>query len=247
MALTKITSSGITSSAVNTDKISDNTIVDADIASNANISPSKFGLSTPPTLISFTPTELTVTSGGSITITGTGFASIPQVTLVNQSTGAIITASTVTYSSSTTISTSIPSGQANGTYKIRVENPDGLAVQSTSTFTYSDSPTWITAAGSLGTVAGDFSGTIATLSAYSDDSSAVTFSETTNVLTNASLANCSLNTNTGAITTTDFGGSSTTPTTYNFTIRATDAESQTTDRSFSLTSSYGATGGGQFN
>jgi hypothetical protein len=49
------------------------------------------------------------------------------------------------------------------------------------------------------------------------------------------------------ITTTDFGGSSTTATTYNFTIRATDAEGQTTDRSFSLTSSYSATGGAQFN
>ena len=35
--------------------------------------------------------------------------------------------------------------------------------------------------------------------------------------------------------------------TYTFTIRATDAESQTTDRTFSLTSSFGATGGGQFN
>jgi hypothetical protein len=49
------------------------------------------------------------------------------------------------------------------------------------------------------------------------------------------------------ISTTDFGGASTTATTYNFTIRATDAENQTADRSFSLTSSYGATGGGQFN
>jgi len=50
------------------------------------------------------------------------------------------------------------------------------------------------------------------------------------------------------ITTTDFGGASTTATTYNFTIRATDAEGQTADRSsFSLTSSFGATGGGQFN
>jgi len=49
------------------------------------------------------------------------------------------------------------------------------------------------------------------------------------------------------ITTTDFGGASTTPTTYNFTIRITDAEGQTADRNFSLTSSFGATGGSQFN
>ena len=111
--------------------------------------------------------------------------------------------------------------------------------------TVSDAPTWTTAAGTLGTIAGDFSGTVATVVATSD--SAITYSETTNVLTNASLANCTLNSSTGVITTTDFGGSSTTATTYNFTIRATDAEGQTTDRSFSLTSSYSATGGAQFN
>jgi uncharacterized protein involved in outer membrane biogenesis len=79
----------------------------------------------------------------------------------------------------------------------------------------------------------------------SSDSS-ITFSEVTNVLTNASQANCSLNSTTGVITTTDFGGSSTTATTYNFTLRITDAEGQTVDRAFSLTSSFGATGGGQF-
>ena len=68
----------------------------------------------------------------------------------------------------------------------------------------------------------------------------------TSVLTNASQANCSLASN-GVITTTDFGGSSTTATTYTFTIRITDAEGQTADRQFTLTSSFGATGGGQFN
>ena len=47
----------------------------------------------------------------------------------------------------------------------------------------------------------------------------------------------------GVLATTDFGGSSTTPTQYNFTIRITDQENQTADRSFSLTSSFGATGG----
>src|SRR6056300_1395954 len=237
MALTKITNSGITDSAVNTDKIADNTIVDADINASAGISPSKFGLSTPPTLTSFTPSELTVTSGGSITITGTGFVSIPQVTLINQSTGAIITASSVTYTSSTTISASIPSGQTNATYKVRVENPDGNAVQSTSTLTYSDNPTWVTSASS-------------SVSAYSDDSSAVTYSETTSVLTSntdtpGTTMNLTLNSSTGAIT-----GTAPTPdseTTYNFTLRATDAESQTTDRAFSITITAEITEGGQFN
>ena len=49
------------------------------------------------------------------------------------------------------------------------------------------------------------------------------------------------------ITTTDFGGSSTTAQLYNFTLRATDAQGQTADRAFSLTSSFGSSGGGQFN
>ena len=63
----------------------------------------------------------------------------------------------------------------------------------------------------------DFSGTVATVVGTSD--SAVTYSEVTtggNVLTNASQANCALNSTTGAITTTDFGGSSTTATTIQF-------------------------------
>ena len=67
-----------------------------------------------------------------------------------------------------------------------------------------------------------------------------------NVLTASSGANCSLASN-GVITTSDFGGTSTTPTLYNFTLRITDAEGQTVDRDFSLQSSFGATGGGQFN
>ena len=110
--------------------------------------------------------------------------------------------------------------------------------------TASTAPSFSTAAGSLGTIAGNFSGTVATVAGSSDSS--ITFSEVTSVLTNASQANCSLASN-GVITTSDFGGSSTTPTTYNFTLRITDAEGQTVDRAFSLTSSFGATGGGQFN
>jgi len=247
MALTKITSSGITSSAVNTDKIADNTIVDADIASNANISPTKFGLSTPPTLSSFTPTELTTTSGGSISITGTGFVSIPQVTIVNQSTGATITASAVTYNSSTSLSATIPSGGASGTYKVRVENPDGLAVQSSSTLAYSNNPTWSTAAGSLGTIA---AGASVSLSVSASSDSTVSYSETTSVLTSnantpTSTMNLTLNSSTGAITGTAPEPSA--ETTYNFTLRATDAESQTTDRAFSITISVEITEGGQFN
>jgi len=199
---------------------------------------------TKPTITSITPDVIT-NNQTSITITGTNYVSVPQVEFLNPSTGIWYVADTVTFNNSTSLTVQATL-TVDAQYKIRIENPNGLAVlSSTNILTVSDAPTWTTAAGTLGTIAGNFSGTVATVAGTSD--SAVTYSEVTNVLTNASQANCSLNSSTGVITTTDFGGSSTTATTYNFTLRITDAENQTTDRSFSLTSSFGATGGGQFN
>ena len=196
-----------------------------------------------PTISSISPDTIT-NAQTSITITGANFVSVPIVE-AQSSTGVIVPADSVTFNNSTSLTCDFTL-TTDGTYYIRIENNDGLAVRSsTALLTVSDAPTWTTAAGTLGTIAGDFSGTVATVAATSD--SAITYSETTNVLTNAAQANCSLNSTTGVITTTDFGGSSTTATTYNFTLRATDAEGQTADRNFSLTSSYGATGGGQFN
>ena len=181
-----------------------------------------------------------------INITGTNFVSIPIVQFINGSTGAITSSNTVSFTNATTLSVNVT--LASGNYFVRVENPDGNSGRSTNNIlTASTAPSFTTAAGSLGAVAGNFSGTVFTVVGSSDSS--ITFSEVTsggNVLTNASQANCSLASN-GVITTSDFGGSSTTPTTYTFTLRITDAEGQTVDREFSLTSSFGASGGGQFN
>jgi len=176
-----------------------------------------------------------------ITITGTNFVSIPQVDFINGSTGAVTRANTVSFTSATSLSVNCTI--ATGNYYVRIENPDGNAGRSTNNIiTASVAPTWTTSTGALGTFAGNFSGTLATVAGTSD--STVAFSETTSVLTGAGVT---LNTSTGALTTTDFGASSTTPTTYNFTLRLTDAEGQTADRAFSMTSSFGATGGAQFN
>ena len=181
-----------------------------------------------------------------ISITGTNFVSIPTVEFVNGSTGAITNSNTVSFTNATTLSVNVT--LASGNYYVRIENPDGNAGRSTNNIlTASTAPSFTTNTGSLGTVAGDFSGTVFTVVGSSD--SAISFSEVTsggNVLTASSGANCSLSTN-GVITTSDFGGTSTAATTYNFTLRITDAEAQTVDRDFSLTSSFGATGGGQFN
>mgnify|MGYP003146235664 CR=1 FL=1 len=178
-----------------------------------------------------------------ITITGTNFVSIPQVDFVKTD-GSVTQANTVSFTSATSLSVNVT--LAAGNYYVRIENPDGNSGRSTNNIiTASTAPSFSTAAGSLGTIAGNFSGTVTTIAGSSDTT--IAFSEVTSVLTNASQANCTLNSSTGVVTTSDFGGSSTTPTTYNFTIRITDQEGQTAERAFSLTSSFGATGGGQFN
>ena len=176
------------------------------------------------------------------TLNGTNFVSIPIVEFI-ASTGAITRATAVTFTSATALS--VTTNLASGSYYIRVENNDGNAVRSTNAIlSASTSPSWTTSAGSLGTFAGDTSGTLATVAATSD--STITYSVTSGS-SDLTSAGVTLNTSTGALTTSDFGGSSTTPTTYSFEITATDAEGQTAARSFSLTSSFGATGGGQFN
>jgi hypothetical protein len=170
-----------------------------------------------PTFTSVSPDTIT-NAQTSVTITGSNFVSIPIVEAIS-TTGVITPADSVTFNNSTSLTCNFTL-TTDGTYYIRIENNDGLAVRSsTAVLTVSDAPTWTTAAGDLGTIAGDFSGTVATVVATSD--SAITYSETTSVLTNAAQANCSLNSATGVITTTDFGGSSTTATTYTFTLRAT--------------------------
>ena len=117
-----------------------------------------------------------------------------------------------------------------------MENNDGNAVRSgTAILTVSDAPAWVTAAGSLGEV--DAGGSISfTVSATSATAYAVQ---------SGSLpGGASLNTSTGAITGTESGSTATT--TYNFTIRATDAEAQTADRAFSITVNHGISNGMRF-
>ena len=179
-------------------------------------------------------------SATTVNITGTNFSGIPIVQFIKSDTGAITSSNTVSLTNATTLSVNCT--LASGTYYVRIELENGRAARSTNAIlTASTAPTFSTGAGSLGTFAGNFSGTLFTLSASSD--STIAFAETTSVLSGAGVT---LNTSTGALTTSDFGASSTTPTTYTFTIRITDAESQTTTREFSMTSSFGATGGAEF-
>ena len=185
-------------------------------------------------------------TASAITIAGTNFVSVPIVEAINSSTGAITRASAVTFTSATSISATFT--LASASYFIRVENNDGNAVRSSSAIlSASASPTFSTSAGSIGTVS---AGSTVSLDIDASSDSTVAFSETTSVLTSnsntpASTMNLTLNSSTGAITGT--APSPTSDTTYNFTIRATDAESQTADRDFSITVSVGINNSGQFN
>ena len=209
---------------------------------SGNLSFAEVPTETKPTVANVAQTIAPATAT-TINITGTNFSGIPRVEFI-KSDGSVTTANTVSLTNATTLS--VNATLALGNYYVRIELDDGNSGRSANAIiTASTAPSFSTNAGSLGTIAGNFSGTVATIAGSSD--STIAFSETTSVLTNASQANCTLNSATGVITTSDFGGSSTTPTTYTFTIRITDAENQTADREFSLTSSFGATGGGQFN
>ena len=189
-----------------------------------------------PTVTSISPDTIENTQT-SITITGTNFLNGATVNAIS-TTGAIYTADTVTFNSSTSISAAFTL-TVDGTYYIRVENPDGLAGRSaTALLTVSDAPTWSTAAGSLGSVAAGSSVSF-TVTATSD--SAITYS----VVSGSLPGGTSLNSSTGEISGTESGA--TAETTYNFTIRATDAEAQTADRAFSITVTVGINNGGQFN
>jgi hypothetical protein len=202
---------------------------------------------TKPTVANVSQT-IAPTTSQTFNITGTGFVSIPIVEFIKSDTGAITRAGAVTFTNATTLAITVT--LASGAYYVRVENNDGNAGRSANAIiTASTAPVWSTAAGSLGSAAGNFSGTVATVAATSD--SAITYSEVSSpavlIGSGSGQANCALNSSTGAITTTDFGGSSTAATLYTFTLRATDAEGQTADRVFTLQSSFGATGGATFN
>ena len=191
-----------------------------------------------PTISSINPSVVENTQTA-ITITGTNFkdsSTPPFVDAINASTGAIVTADSVSFTSATAVvaTFTLP---VDGTYFLRLENNDGIACRSgTALLTVSDAPAWTTAAGSLGTVAaqGSINFTVAATNA------------TSFAVQSGSLpGGASLNTSTGAITGTESGSTQTT--TYTFTIRATDAQAQTADRQFTITVSHGASGGGQFN
>ena len=230
--------------AVTTAKILDANVTNAKLTnSSITINASAVALGgtvtigeTKPTITSVSPDTIT-NSQTSITITGTNFVNGINVEAIATN-GAIVQADTVTFNSATSVSAAFTI-TTDGTYYLRLENPDGNAVRSsTALLTVSDAPTWSTAAGSLGSMA---AGSTANFTIAATSDSAITYS----IASGALPGGLSLSSSTGAITGTESGA--TAETTYNFTARATDAEAQTADRAFSITVTVGINNGGQFN
>jgi len=233
--------------AVTTAKILDANITDAKVntlsaskltgalpaISGANLT--NLPAETKPTIGSISPSVIENTATA-VTITGTNFISVPQVEAIN-STGAIIAADSITYTSATQIvaTFTLP---VDGTYFLRVENNDGNAARSSSALlTVSDAPAWTTAAGSIYTGASTVS-TI-TLSATGATSFAVTTNSVPTGLTFTSgTGSCTI-----AGTQTEFTAAAT----KNFSITATDAEGQTAVRAFSMSFVFAIANSGQFN
>ena len=227
---TKVKTSSLGTGSVTTNTIKDGAITSIKINSSTVISNTKSGLTaSEPTFSSLTPTLADPNSNTTITITGTNFVAVPQVWWLNTGTGARTRSGVVSFTSSTEITAQFQSGLAAGTYQAIIENATGLGVKGSTNITYSIAPNWITATGTLGTIQEGESVSTSVL-AVDDDSTAVS----SYALTSGALpSGVSLNTSTGAIT-------GTMPlvnadTTYNFTITATDDESQQTARAFSLT------------
>ena len=250
-----VSTSAIVDNAVTTAKIVDSNVTNAKLAgsiANAKLANSAITINgsavslggsvtvgeTKPTISSISPSVIDNTTS-TITITGTNYISVPYVDLINASTGAITQASTVSFTNATTlvITTTL---SVDGTYYLRIENNDGNAVRSsTALLTVSDAPAWTTSAGSLGSFAGGSS--IGTINLTATDSTSMA------VQSGSLPGGITLNSSAGTSTLTGTESGASADTTYNFTIRATDAEAQTADRAFSLTFTFGASNSIQFN
>jgi len=163
------------------------------------------------------------TSGGdTIIINGSGFAAGCSVYIAN-------TRSTlVTFVSRTQVTFLTPALTA-ATYILYLYNPDGATATYMPGISFSSTPIWGTAAGSIGTVIETSSVSASTSAVAASSNSTVRY-----LINSGSLPpNTSLNTITGVVTGTAPAVPATTI--YNFVVAATDNENQATLRSFSIT------------
>ena len=197
---------------------------------------------TVPIITSIGPTTAAET-GTTITISGANFSGSSTVQLIGTD-NSIIVPQSVTFVNVSTLSITTPAlTVALEPYDVRVTNPDGQYYTLVNALDAGGVPAWTTPAGSIGSifdVVNTPGVTHFTLAAGDPDGTAITYTETTSVLTTAGLT---LNSTTGAIT----GDTPTTQapnaaTTFNFDVDASDGVNNT-NRSFSITVSDLPSGG----
>jgi len=181
-----------------------------------------------PTISSIGPTTAAET-GTLITVIGTNFQTGAVVKLIGTNSAQINAASTTVNSTTEIVFTTPVLTVALEPYDVKVTNINGGSATLDDALDAGGTPAWTTAAGNLGAIADDDTGTHFTLVATDPDGTAVTFAETTSALTTAGL---SLNSTTGAISGDPTDVSS--QTTYNFDVDASDSVN-TTSRSFNIT------------
>jgi len=250
-----ITNAKLADDAVNTDELADNIEVagteavrmpvgttaersnaqSGDIRFNTTIDLMEYydgtewkAIDAPPVVTSISPTTETG-ANADITITGSNFQSGATVKFIGDD-GTEYTSPTVTRNSSTEIVAETPAtplGSNNEPYDVKVTNPSGLSATLEDTLDAGDPPSFNTAAGAHTLYDGD-RGDGFDASATDPDGDTITYSLQSGSLPTGG----TLNTSTGIITGISAVGSDTAST---FTIRASTAGGDTTDRQFVLT------------
>jgi hypothetical protein len=193
------------------------------------------GIEPAPTVssIAYPNSQTAASAGDIITITGTGFKTGATVKFISSG-GTNYNSLTVTRTNSTTMTAEVASGMTTeGDYTVTVTNPSGLAASLDAALTIDGTPVFTTSSGSLGTISMVDNANFTIVA--TEDGTSATFA----LKSGSSLpAGLSLNSSTGVISGTPDAVEEETTTT--FTIVATDAENQTSERTFSITVQYAA-------
>ena len=192
-----------------------------------------------PLINNITPTTFNGAAGTSITIIGNNFVSGANVHFVSSANGSVTAAGSVTFNSVTQLTAVTPALTVAGEpYGIRVTNPDGGITLLEAALDAGSAPAWSTPAGSLITgVLKEVAMPAIGVTATDADGQAITYSETTDILTGTGSGKMGLTligTGSTAGIITGTAPSVGSDTTFNFTIRAADTAGNNTDRAFSI-------------
>ena len=193
------------------------------------------GIDAPPVVSSISPTDVDGNIGTGITITGSNFKSNSTVSIIDTN-GAVASAGAVTFTNNTTLVATLDKDYdlSKSPLSFKVSNPSGLSAEITDALTLGAAPAFSTAAGNLGTVVQGASASF-TISATDADSSTPTLSlKSGSSMPAGGVAFADQGNGSATISgTVNSGGSGTI--THTFTVEATDAAGNVTERTFNFT------------